>query len=299
MKTDQSCNESTFSDYASDEASNSPDSGRASPEPESAHKEISILNANDDPEDLYLTDEWTLSYREKASKGNKNWTFGDNEQVVATVSTMIGFWQVLNHVKTPTRIQKRNNPNMMFFRKGIKPQWEDEANQEGGMWLLTIKTGKYAEGLPVEGVLDKLWFESLIACVSEELEYSEYINGIIVQKRQREDRLQIWTKRANHDINTTIGKQLKALFQHSCPHFNIELTYTSHGEMEQICTSRATSIQKAKSYDHRNTKSLSMHCDRNNSNDSGAETTPNETVILRKDVSFGRRMSHVGKISIR
>lgn len=281
------------SDYASDEAcssSNPTDSGRASPEPESLEKiENSKKVSNPEDSDILLNDSWTLSYREKASKGNKAWTFGENEQIVATVSTFIQFWQVINHVKTPSTISKRNNPNMSFFRKGITPAWEDKSNRGGGMWLLTIKTGKFQEQ-DIEGVLDKVWFESLVACVMEDLKHSDYITGIVLARRQREDRIQIWTK-ASKDLEaqTTIGKELKALFQHSCPKYNTEMNYTSHDSLQQTTSIRATNI----------TKHSSMHCDRHMSHDSGAETTPDGFHSMRKDVSFGRRMSHVGKLSIR
>merc|ERR1712173_579059 len=54
-----------------------------------------------------------------------------------------------------------------------------------------------------------MWYETLMHLIGEQIIYSEYITGVYLQKRQREDRIQLWTKNAPNDIQKAIGKSFK------------------------------------------------------------------------------------------
>lgn len=59
------------------------------------------------------------------------------------------FWGTYNNIVPPSGLDKCSNYH--FFKEGIYPLWEDEANKQGGKWLLTIKDDPK--------MLDQAWME--------------------------------------------------------------------------------------------------------------------------------------------
>ena len=172
-----------------------------------------------------LASRWTMYYRVNRSK-NFDWHSCETTSI-STVYSIESFWQLINHLCPPTRMKKRIGPNLMFFRENIQPQWEDEKNQNGGMWCIILKNPKQRYQ-----IIDKLWYESLLACIGETLTFGEHINGVVIQRRQKEDRIQLWTKNAdNLDIQYSIGQHYKSLL--SLPE-DIEICYTKHNDMKEI-----------------------------------------------------------------
>jgi len=116
----------------------------------------------------------------------------------------------------------------MFFRNGIEPTWEDSANQNGGMWRIVIKKhedrSKY---------LDTFWLELLMALVGEQFRHSMHITGCVVKRRQKEDRIELWTKGYSDEkdqlIQTAIGEDLKEILG-----LDDELEYTKHDAVKQM-----------------------------------------------------------------
>jgi len=51
-----------------------------------------------------------------------------------TVSTVEDFWGVFNHIERVSKLQ--SGFDFSFFKRGIKPMWEDNANRQGGKWVV-------------------------------------------------------------------------------------------------------------------------------------------------------------------
>ena len=67
------------------------------------------------------------------------------------------FWGTYNNIVPPSGLDKCANYH--FFKEGIFPLWEDEANKQGGKWVLTIKDDTTS--------LDHAWIEVVsLLCVS-------------------------------------------------------------------------------------------------------------------------------------
>jgi translation initiation factor 4E len=96
------------------------------------------------------------------------------------------------------------NSNYHIFKSGIKPMWEDEANANGGKWVLTMKNNP--------ALLDRCWNWLAMALVGEELEDGDEICGAVVSLRTKVDRIQLWT-RSKDDVEKLngIGKKLVKL----------------------------------------------------------------------------------------
>jgi len=193
---------------------------------------VDTSNASDSKH--YLGSSWTMYYRanKKNDTAHEHNLNSLETQKLAKFDTIEDFWSVTNHMKLPLNIQKRVGPNVMCFRDDIFPEWEDPENLGGGSWGL-ILTNKYHRGM-----LNELWLETLMACIGEILDHSEYITGIVLQRRQREDRIQLWTKNANEEqIQMTIGQHFKKILNLanlSHGFEEIKICYTRHNDMEVI-----------------------------------------------------------------
>lgn len=230
-----------------------------------------------------LASSWTMYYRMNKSK-SADWKDLETTSV-GTINSIESFWQLINHLIQPSKMKKRIGPNLMFFRDDIKPAWEDEKNLGGGMWGIIIKEPRLRHNH-----LDQLWYESLMACIGETLTFGEYINGVVIQRRQKEDRIQLWTRNAdNHDIQYTIGQHYKSLLNLE----NIEICYTKHADMAKITsTSNRGSVSQ---------NVIQSSLKNNNSNNSPAHSrqsqvqtnysTAADGIVINEQQQGGRTLS--------
>jgi translation initiation factor 4E len=115
---------------------------------------------------------------------------------------------------------------LSIFRDGIKPEWTDPQNQNGGRWLIEID-----RKLRNEQLNDK-WLETLLAVIGEQLEPENAegkqpeICGAMVQSRRRVDRVGIWTRNADDDsVVMGIGEKYSSKIK---PQWSQRLRYQSH-----------------------------------------------------------------------
>jgi translation initiation factor 4E len=53
-----------------------------------------------------------------------------------SVDTVEDFWSVFNHIERVSKLQ--SGFDFSFFKRGIKPMWEDDANRRGGKWIVNF-----------------------------------------------------------------------------------------------------------------------------------------------------------------
>merc|ERR1712226_97156 len=180
-----------------------------------------------------LNCEWTMFYRDHNTKSSSECTTEDfsNDMVdLISCNTISNFWQIMNAIPFPSSLNRRTNSSYMFFRKNIQPTWEDHNNQNGGMWRIVIKKhedrSKY---------LDTFWLELLMALVGEQIQHSMDITGCVVKRRQKEDRIELWTKGYGDDVEkdqlvqTNIGEHLRQILG-----LDDELEYTKHDAVKKM-----------------------------------------------------------------
>lgn len=93
------------------------------------------------------------------------------------------FWGVFRQLKHPSALPAVSDYH--FFKKGIRPVWEDEANRKGGKWIMRLK----------KGVADRYWENLRMAMVGEQFEEaSDEVCGAVVSVRSGEDVISVWTK---------------------------------------------------------------------------------------------------------
>ncbi|KAG4077954.1 hypothetical protein HA402_013454 [Bradysia odoriphaga] len=82
--------------------------------------------------------------------------------------------------------------------------WEDAANKRGGRWVLNLNKQQR------RNELDALWLDILLCLIGESFEYSDDINGAVINIRPRGDKISIWTAGGtNQESILSIGHKLK------------------------------------------------------------------------------------------
>jgi translation initiation factor 4E len=122
--------------------------------------------------------------------------------VIGDFDTVESFCRYFNWLKPPSKLEK--NSNYHLFKKGIKPMWEDEANANGGKWVLTMKNNPQ--------LLDRCWNWLAMALVGEDLDEGDEICGAVVSLRSKVDRIQLWS-RSKDDVEkiNSIGRKMVKL----------------------------------------------------------------------------------------
>jgi translation initiation factor 4E len=138
------------------------------------------------------------SYPAPADSG----TYEAGLTTVGEFETVESYCRYFNWLKPPSKLER--NSNYHLFKSGIKPMWEDEANANGGKWVLTMKNNP--------ALLDQCWQWLTMALVGEELDESDEICGAVVSLRSKVDRIQLWM-RSKDDVEKVngIGRKLVKL----------------------------------------------------------------------------------------
>lgn len=181
------------------------------------HEEEDDDEVQQQPEDLAVNDEglhplerqWCMwfmngskpkSDSKKGNHQNNGWNQGLIE--LANFGTIEEFWAIQQHIQIPSKLPLKND--YMMFKQGVRPEWEDEGNIGGGMWKMVIPNKLRAEQL------DKMWLETLLSMIGEYYaDLGDLICGAYLQRRQREDRIQIWTTKGTEKQIKEIGRIFK------------------------------------------------------------------------------------------
>jgi len=148
-----------------------------------------------------LQSSWTLWYDSSSKKPNsKDWS--SNLKSLITLSTVEDFWGVYNNIIKSSELSFGSN--FHFFKEGIRPEWEDTANENGGRWTCQMSR---QQNLPV---IDDLWLYSNLYCIGETSSASDEICGVVVSARKMFFRLSLWTRSANDPtLLKMIGEQFR------------------------------------------------------------------------------------------
>ncbi|XP_060529694.1 eukaryotic translation initiation factor 4E1-like [Cylas formicarius] len=141
---------------------------------------------------------WTLWYFEN----DKTIRWELNQREIASFQTVEDFWSLYNHIKPASELKQGTDYSL--FKKGITPMWEDEANQKGGRWLISLDRRQRANEL------DKYWLDVILCLIGEAFDNSDEICGAVVNIRYKTDKIGIWTAdAANSTAVLEIGRKLK------------------------------------------------------------------------------------------
>jgi translation initiation factor 4E len=130
----------------------------------------------------------TVSHREKKRMSKKNNRYHEYTlHEVFTFGTIEDFWKMYNNTYSISEVI--SNTDYLIFKKGIRPEWEDPANIEGGKWVVTLPIED-----DMEEEVDKAWLQLLLHVIGGIFEKKErdMINGMIFTIRDKHLRISLW-----------------------------------------------------------------------------------------------------------
>lgn len=128
-----------------------------------------------------LRNSWTFSVFRK-SPGARAEPYEKQMKVLATASTVEQFWGVYTRLVPVSQV--RDSVDIHMFKDGIRPMWEDEANRDGGKWIIRLK----------KGLAHRFWEELLLAIVGEQFDVGDELCGCVLSCRFSEDIISVWNK---------------------------------------------------------------------------------------------------------
>lgn len=162
---------------------------------------------------LYST--WTLWF-DNASKNDKAKNWDELIQKVMLVESVEEFWGLYHNIVPPSLIHVGSN--YYLFKEGIKPAWEDPANQRGGSWSIQLARDRSRD------LIDKWWLYTMLAAIGEtfetpytsngkppaEMSFTDEVTGVVVSARKAFFRISIWTRSSDSkELAQNVGRHFK------------------------------------------------------------------------------------------
>ncbi|KAI9292995.1 translation initiation factor eIF4e [Neoconidiobolus thromboides FSU 785] len=153
---------------------------------------------------LPLQHEWCF-WLEKYNPTLPNHSYSTNLTLICTVKTVQEFWSAYNNIISPEHLQNRNS--IHFFKKGVKPIWEDPKNENGGSWSYRMPKDQSV----------KIWPELLMLCVGRILDEAftqgDSLIGVSISSRWNLDIIQIWNFSSGLAATAKVEKTLQNLVE--------------------------------------------------------------------------------------
>ena len=149
--------------------------------------------------DSKLGSSYTLWVQDLSKKEIKtDYNFEEQIKPTVHVESMRDFCNLFVSLRKPKDIH--SGADIYFFKKGVKPMWEDPANKGGGKFFLHIK----------KSFATKLWENLLFSLVSEEIPEMKMVNGIILKMHRLEVVFYIWTRQIEVPTQEIIKNWVKS-----------------------------------------------------------------------------------------
>ncbi|ORY07441.1 eukaryotic translation initiation factor 4E [Basidiobolus meristosporus CBS 931.73] len=130
--------------------------------------------------------------------GQKITNYESAMKKIASFSSIEDFWAVYSHLRRPHELPTISDYHL--FKQGVRPVWEDEANINGGKWIIRFK----------KGLASRYWENLVLAVIGDQFEVGSEICGAVLSIRHSEDILSVWNRSAHEGrVNLKIRDTLK------------------------------------------------------------------------------------------
>lgn len=140
-----------------------------------------------------------FSHVKKQQQNEHDWLA--SFQTVSLIATVELFWEVKNNIIGWSKLS--NGSIYAFFKEGINPSWEDPANKEGCSYMFYMNQSK----LRPEDI-DNIFESALLFLIGECSDYSDAINGITFERKQRGDKMILWCNSHSDEMLLSIKNGL-------------------------------------------------------------------------------------------
>lgn len=97
----------------------------------------------------------------------------------------------------------RQVSSFSIFKKGIRPEWEDKANTNGGEWFCRKRMD------PKQ--LDEFWLNLVLGCIGEVIDCGDEITGCRVVDKSKRDviyRVELWFRHKDMGIANELKEKM-------------------------------------------------------------------------------------------
>ncbi|KAI7906403.1 translation initiation factor eIF 4e-like domain-containing protein [Cokeromyces recurvatus] len=166
-----------------------------------------------------LQNTWTLWFDNPGKKANAA-SWSQNLKEIVDVNTVEDFWGVHNNIVKVNHLEISSNYHV--FKKGIRPEWEDPANANGGKFSIQFPRNRTGEAI------NDYWLNLILTMLGEQFKYEDEICGAVVSVRRVFYRVALWIKSSEKNETTeTIGRQLKEFLNLNS---SLVVEFTPHGD---------------------------------------------------------------------
>mmetsp|Transcript_44591 Transcript_44591/g.126005 ORF Transcript_44591/g.126005 Transcript_44591/m.126005 type:complete len:232 (+) Transcript_44591:54-749(+) len=135
------------------------------------------------PATLRLRNRWVV-WEQMMTGGGKTLPYSESTKQVATCETVEEFWQTWDRLPQPSELIANRMVHsvsdggfnvvdaLMIFCEGVAPQWEDQANAEGGHFQFQFK------GSSGGGQIDEYWNNLVLGVIGATIEPLDMITGV-------------------------------------------------------------------------------------------------------------------------
>ncbi|KAI9354410.1 translation initiation factor eIF 4e-like domain-containing protein [Pilaira anomala] len=166
-----------------------------------------------------LQNTWTLWFDNPGKKANAA-SWSQNLKKIVDVNTVEDFWGVHNNIVKVNHLEISSNYHV--FKQGIRPEWEDAANANGGKFSIQFPRNRTGEAI------NDYWLNLILAMLGEQFQYEDEICGAVVSVRKVFYRVALWIKSSERNEKIeTIGRQLKEFLNLNA---TLSVEFTPHGD---------------------------------------------------------------------
>ncbi|XP_067948483.1 eukaryotic translation initiation factor 4E type 2-like [Watersipora subatra] len=152
----------------------------------------------------------------RKTPGKTNQSYDQHLKHVITFPSVERFWAYYSHLVRPSDLSGHSDYHL--FKESIRPMWEDDANKEGGKWIVRLK----------KGLASRCWENLIVAMLGEQFMVGDEICGAVISLRYQEDILSLWNRTACDNVVTSrIRDTLKRVL--NLP-LNTVMEYKTHND---------------------------------------------------------------------
>eukprot|EP00696_Hemimastix_kukwesjijk_P003158 gnl/Hemi2/13888_TR4719_c0_g11_i1.p1 gnl/Hemi2/13888_TR4719_c0_g11~~gnl/Hemi2/13888_TR4719_c0_g11_i1.p1 ORF type:complete len:214 (-),score=52.40 gnl/Hemi2/13888_TR4719_c0_g11_i1:351-992(-) len=135
-----------------------------------------------------LQNDWSF-WHDKYVPNLSREQYQETLQLLFTFNTVQAFWKCFNNL--PDVVGLRAKSSFHLMKAGIKPIWEDPANENGGKWSMRI----------LKGDTGYAWKELVLAVIGEQFASvttsNDDICGVTISIRQHDNIIELWNRNAS------------------------------------------------------------------------------------------------------
>jgi len=132
-----------------------------------------------------------FSRKTPGSTGKVSQSYDQHLKHITTFPSVERFWLYYSHLVRPSDLTGSSDYHL--FKENIRPMWEDDANKEGGKWIVRLK----------KGLASRCWENLIVAMLGEQFMVGDEICGAVISIRFQEDILSLWNRSSSDNVVTS------------------------------------------------------------------------------------------------